>query len=309
MSADEPLQNAAAESEREPQARELYVRRPWRMSRAYAAWLAVPLLAAALIALTGSNVPLFRIIQSGSHVVPAAAFAAFWQSATYAGDGLAVLALGALLLWHRPQAAWAGLVAAIPGSLVLRALKTLIPVDRPAFVLMHDGVTVLGPALHRGSFPSGHSIAAGILAGVVFLAYRQPAVRAVGMLAAVLVALSRSAVGVHWPLDITVGLALGWLCAWIGWQIAGEQPWSRTPQARAAISAILGGCAIALFFNPMGLPDATPFRDALGAIGAVLAALSLARSIRDWRRERIARLEAAHGDAAAVRRAPERQRL
>jgi membrane-associated phospholipid phosphatase len=253
------------------------------MSRAYAAWLLVPLAAAVAILATGSNVTAFQAVQSASRVVPQALFEAFWQSVTYAGDGLAVFTLGALLLWHRPNAAWAGLVAAIPGSLILRALKSLIPVDRPALVLMHDGVTVLGPALHHGSFPSGHSIAAGILAGIVFLAYRNVALRAIAMLAALLIAVSRAVVGVHWPLDIAVGLALGWLSAWIGWRLVGEAPWTRTPRARVIVSLVIGGCAIALFFHPVGLPAAAPFREALAAVGVVLAALSLARATRDWR--------------------------
>ena len=192
----------------------------WRMTRAYAAWLALMLAAALAVAITGANVAVFRAIQSGSHVVPAPVFEAFWESATYAGDGLAVFALATLLLWQRPDAAWAGLIAAIPGTLLLHALKALIAVDRPAYVLMNDGVTVLGPVLHHGSFPSGHSVAAGILAGIVFLAYRHPLVRALGILAALIVALSRAAVGVHWPLDIAVGLSIGWLSAWLGWQFA-----------------------------------------------------------------------------------------
>jgi membrane-associated phospholipid phosphatase len=255
----------------------------WRMSAAYAAWLAVPILAAVIILASGSNVTAFQAMQSASHVVPQPVFEAFWQSVTYAGDGLAVFTLAALLLWHRPNAAWAGLVAAIPGSVVLHALKALIPVDRPALVLMHDGVTVLGPALHHGSFPSGHSVAAGTLAGIVFLAYRQNALRALVMLAAVMIAVSRAVVGVHWPLDIAVGLAIGWLCAWIGWQLVADQPWTRTPQARVIVSLIIAGCAIALFFHPVGLPAAAPFRYTLAALGVVLAALSLARSTRDWR--------------------------
>lgn len=258
----------------------------WHMSRAYAAWLLVPLAAAAIIALTGGNVLVFRAIQSASQVVPAPLFEAFWQSATYAGDGLAVFTLAALMLWHRPQALWAGIVAAVPASLLLRALKTLIPVDRPALVLMNDGVTVLGPALQHGSFPSGHAIAAGILAGIVFLAYRHPALRVAGMLAALLVALSRVAVGVHWPLDITVGLALGWLAAWFGWQVAGEAAWASTARARVLASVIIGGCAVALFFHPAGLPAATAFRYALAITGVVLAAASLARGARDWQTAR-----------------------
>jgi membrane-associated phospholipid phosphatase len=253
------------------------------MTPAYVAWLAVMLVAAAVVAATGSNVAVFRAIQSGSHAVPAPLFEAFWESATYAGDGLAVFALATLLLWHRPDAAWAGIIAALPGTLLLNGLKALIPVDRPALVLLNDGVTVLGPALHHGSFPSGHSVAAGILAGIVFLAFRHPALRALGLLAALLVALSRAAVGVHWPLDIAVGLSIGWLCAWLGWQFAGDMAWARTPRARVIACLVLGGCAAGLFFHPMGLPAATPFRYALAVMGIVLAVAALAHTLRERR--------------------------
>jgi membrane-associated phospholipid phosphatase len=253
------------------------------MTPAYAAWLAVMVAAAVLVALTGANVSVFHAIQSGSHAVPAPWFDTFWESATYAGDGLAVFALATLLLWQRPDAAWAGMIAAVPGTIVLNVIKALVPVDRPALVLMNEGVTVLGPVLQHGSFPSGHSVAAGILAGIVFLAYRNPAVRALGILAAVLVALSRAAVGVHWPLDIATGLTIGWLSAWIGWQFAGDMAWSRTPRARVIASVVLGGCAIGLLFHPMGLPAATPFRYALALVAFALALLSLWRGAREWR--------------------------
>ena len=255
----------------------------WRMTPAYAAWLAVMLAAAVAVAVTGANVAVFQAIQSGSHAVPAPVFETFWQSVTYAGDGLAVFALATLLLWQRPDAAWAGIVASVPGTIVLNVLKALIPVDRPALVLMNEGVTVLGPALHHGSFPSGHSVAAGILAGIVFLAYRNLAVRALGILAAVIIALSRAAVGVHWPLDIAAGLTIGWLSAWIGWQFAGDLAWSRTPRARVVASLVLGGCAIGLLFHPMGLPAATPFRVALALGAFALASASLWRGVREWR--------------------------
>jgi hypothetical protein len=40
------------------------------MTPAYAAVLLVPLLAALVILVTGANVPVFRALQQGSHVVP-----------------------------------------------------------------------------------------------------------------------------------------------------------------------------------------------------------------------------------------------
>jgi membrane-associated phospholipid phosphatase len=271
----------------------------WRMSRAYALVLAVPIVAALVILASGVNVSAFRALQDASRVVPQALFAPFWQSATYAGDGLAVFALATALLLQRPHAAWAGIVAAVPGSLLLNGLKALLPYDRPALVLMNDGVTVLGPALHHGSFPSGHSVAAGILGGIVFLAYRHWAVRALGVAVALLIGISRAAVGVHWPLDIAVGLALGWLCAWIGWQLVADAPWARTPQARIVGALILGACAIGLWFHPMQLPAATPFRIALAITGLLLALLALRIGVRDWRAARHTASAAVEGESGS----------
>ena len=112
------------------------------MTPAYAAWLAVMVAAAVAVAVSGANVVVFQAIQSGSHAVPAPLFETFWQSATYAGDGLAVFALATLVLWQRPDAAWAGMIAAVPGTIALNVLKALIPVDRPALVLMNQGETL-----------------------------------------------------------------------------------------------------------------------------------------------------------------------
>lgn len=261
-------------------------RADWRAAYAYALWALAPLLAASLIAVTGSNVAVFHLVQSASRWVPAPFFAPFWESATYAGDGLAILALASLLLWQRPRAVLAGLLAAIPGGLLTRGIHMLVPVDRPPHVLAPGDLTILGPALQHGSFPSGHAIGAGILAGVVYLAYRQRVVRGIAIGVALLIAVSRSAVGVHWPIDALVGIVAGWLCAWIGWQMVGGTMRDPEPETRSIICIIVAGCGIALIFNPMGLPAATPFRYALALVSVLLATVSLARAIVDWHAKR-----------------------
>jgi undecaprenyl-diphosphatase len=58
-----------------------------------------------------------------------------------------------------------------------------------------------------GSFPSGH--AAGAFAFAVFVSMRVPAFAPVGLLYAVLVAWSRSVLGVHYPSDVLAGSVLG----------------------------------------------------------------------------------------------------
>ena len=253
------------------------------MPPGYAAVLVLLLATAATIALTGTNVVLFQALQRYSRVVPDPLFVPFWQSATYAGDGLAAVALSVLLLWHRPQAVWAALVGVIPGTMLLNGLKALLAVDRPALVLMNQGVTVLGPALHHGSFPSGHSVAAGLLAGTIVLAFRNPWVRVTAGALALVVGLSRAAVGVHWPTDIATGLAIGWLSAWIGWCIAAQAPWSARPVMRIVAAVVIAVCGLLLFRHPMGLPEAAPFRYALAVLAIVLALAGMARGVAEWR--------------------------
>ena len=258
------------------------------VSPAYAIVLAVPIIAALAILQSGANVPAFRALQGASRVVPQALFAPFWESATYAGDGLAVFALATALLLQRPYAAWAGIVAAVPGSLLLNGLKALVPYDRPALVLMNDGVTVLGPALHHGSFPSGHSVAAGILGGIVFLAYRHWAVRTLGIAVALLIGLSRAAVGVHWPLGDCRG-ARARLAQRVDRLAAGRRrAVGALGPARVAGAVILGACAVGLWFHPMQLPAATPFRIALAVTGLLLALLALRIGVREWQAVRAA---------------------
>jgi len=157
----------------------------------YAFWFLPPLAMAFAIAFTGTNREIFVWMQHASHVVPADVFSVFWQSATYAGDGLAVFALSALFLHRRPHAVWAGLLAAIPGGIITHGLKALHPFARPAVVLGRDAITILGPELHRSSFPSGHALSVGILAGIVFLSYRSHAVRTIALVFAAVVAVSR----------------------------------------------------------------------------------------------------------------------
>jgi len=254
------------------------VRHSTRMNPGYALGFIPPLAMALGIAFTGSNREVFLWMQHASHVIPTYAFATFWESATYAGDGLAVFALAALFLHSRPHAVWAAVLAAIPGALFTHGLKALYPFARPAVVFGSKTITVLGPELHRSSFPSGHALSVAVLAGLVCLAYRNVAIRMGALAFAVLVSFSRVTVGVHWPFDIAVGFFGGWLAAWLGWICVVDAPWFRTRQASFIMSVVLVVSAAALCFHPMGLPEGMMYRYALALVGFVLAASSAART-------------------------------
>jgi len=99
-----------------------------------------------------------------------------------------------------------------------KAVKLFVKKPRPFETL--EGVRLLlGP--HGGfSFPSGHATTSFCLAAVI--AMRYPRVRYPVFIAAILVALSRPYVGVHYPSDILAGSLLGMLIGYLVTTIANK---------------------------------------------------------------------------------------
>jgi undecaprenyl-diphosphatase len=71
------------------------------------------------------------------------------------------------------------------------------------------------PASHDPSFPSDHATAAFAIAVAILLRHRKAGVVALAL--AVLVALARVVVGVHYPSDVLGGAAIGTLAALVLW--------------------------------------------------------------------------------------------
>jgi undecaprenyl-diphosphatase len=144
----------------------------------------------------------------------------FWLAAgvTFLGSGWMLLAIVPFLYraaWRRQTALL--LAALVVTSAVVAILKLLVGRVRPCNA--HPWAAVLGlqfPSDH--SFPSGH--AAGSFAFATFVAKASPRHR-LGLLAlATAIAVSRVALGVHYPSDVLAGAllgsALGYGAAWIG---------------------------------------------------------------------------------------------
>ena len=195
---------------------------------------------------------------------------AFWAHATILGDGLVCAVV--LLLWTRrhPERIWGGLLGAVFMVLVLRVFKGMLSLPRPLGVLPEDALTVIGPGHRRGSFPSGHTATAALLAGVWALTTSRRWLPWLAFALATLVGVSRMAVGVHWPTDVLAGLALGWISAWVGLRLAPRVPWGMTSWADAfslrrsssppwsCSSATKRGTRECLFSNESWLPPASP---------------------------------------------------
>ena len=129
-----------------------------------------------------------------------------WDAATVALTtvGLVALSVVALPLWrrHRPLAV-ALLFSQGLGLFLGLVLQELIGRPRPT------GVHLLLGQPSTGSFPSGHAVLVAAAATVLAASDLPRRGRAAAVTLAVGVALSRVAVGHHWPSDVLAGALLG----------------------------------------------------------------------------------------------------
>lgn len=225
-----------------------------------------PLLALLLLGviyLSGSNRALFLELNQLS----ACTGDAVWAQLTVMGDTAVILAL--LLPWwrKRPDLVWAALLAALLATAWTHGLKPIFDLPRPPAVLPLDSFHIIGPAHRNGSFPSGHSTAIFTLIGVLALGLGIKWLRWPLLAFAILVAVSRSVVGVHWPLDLLGGMLGGWLSALGGVWLAQLWPWEKKTVVRwltAAIPAIAAGMLLAGYKT--GYAEAALLQQMVGAV-------------------------------------------
>jgi membrane-associated phospholipid phosphatase len=204
-----------------------------------------------------------------------------WANITVIGDTLVALAL-CLPLWRRrPDLVWALLFAVLLATFWVQGLKHVLEVARPPAVMPE--LHVIGPAYKAGSFPSGHATTAFAIAGLFALGIRSGILTGISLIIAIAVAISRSVVGVHWPLDILAGAFGGWLAAaaalWLGQRTRdfGMRPW-----VQWILGCLLIICSLILVFghHRSGYPQADFLQRAIGLACLLFAG---ARLIRDFR--------------------------
>lgn len=234
---------------------------------------ALALIAAGVLAALDANRALFVVFNA----IAAHTGDAWWAQLTILGDTTVALAL-CLPLWRRrADLVWALVFGALISTLWVHGIKPVAKVDRPAAVL-GDAVHVIGPTHKRTSFPSGHSTTAFAVAGLYALGLRRRPIVAFAIALAALAALSRSVVGVHWPLDVLAGAFGGWLSAVLGIYLgqatarAGAQAW-----VQWTIGVVLAGCALALILGYNTGYDSRAFQVAIGALCLIAALLTFRR--------------------------------
>lgn len=98
----------------------------------------------------------------------------------------------------------------LAGLMLYKGLKNRLVRERP--YVLHDAVECLVAPLDRYSFPSGHTLHAVLF--TTLAVSHLPIFALVLVPFAVLVAMSRVILGLHYPSDVLVGAALGGGLAW-----------------------------------------------------------------------------------------------
>jgi undecaprenyl-diphosphatase len=123
--------------------------------------------------------------------------------------------VGVLVLWRERKAGlvllvFVGLTLAITDPLSSRVLKEWIGRIRPCQIL--SGVRLLTECNTSYSFPSSHAV--NIFAAAYFLSQPFKKLAPLFFAIAAVVAYSRIYIGIHYPLDVIGGAAIGLLVAW-----------------------------------------------------------------------------------------------
>ncbi|MFC5547440.1 phosphatase PAP2 family protein [Massilia aerilata] len=250
------------------------------------AWLP-PATALALLALllaTGGNQPVFLALNHAGHAVPPL----LWLHLTMFGDGAVALALVLPCIRRLPHCFWAALAAAVFAALWTQVTKQFIDLPRPLAALPLDQFYQAGPAYRRVSFPSGHAAAAFAIAGIWVMGVEgKRLLRALALLLAALVGLSRIMVGVHWPADVLWGMLGGWLGAGLGLALQGRRCWRSSGVAGWLAGLVLAAVAASLLVSRhIGIPEVLPAQRLVGGVCLLWGGREMARMLPQLRRRR-----------------------
>jgi len=197
-----------------------------------------------IVLLTGINKALFLYINSSaSHIYPF-----IWANLTFLGDTLPACLMMLLFIRKKPNLVWSGVVATLIATLIVNVLKYYIVSPRPPSVIEKDMINIIGPALYAHSFPSGHTVTIFTFAGLLIFYFRSVYIRLFMVFMAILIGISRIAVGVHWPGDVLGGASLGIFFAIAGYYSNCKLGWGRNKSAQLIVGFLLILCGFYLLF-------------------------------------------------------------
>lgn len=233
------------------------------------------LLAMALVFAFDANRPLFLAINGAGRLLPDL----FWANLTTFGDSLVIFSIGLAFVARRPLWVWVLLLSGVIAALMVHGLKEWFDLYRPPGVFTPDEFRLIGVGHKRVSFPSGHTTAAFSMAALFCLQAGIHRRWRWGLLVlAIGVGISRIGVGVHWPLDVLGGAAIGWSGALAGWWLAPRIAWGLQlgPQRLFAVLLTLSALVL-LLSHDSGYPQARILEMGIAAGALWMALPSLVR--------------------------------
>jgi membrane-associated phospholipid phosphatase len=188
-----------------------------------------------IVILTGINEQLFIDINSlAKQVNPFV-----WVNLTFLGDALPACVIMILFIRKKPDLVWSGIIATLIATLVVNSLKIYFNYPRPPSILDVNQINIIGPALYSHSFPSGHTVTIFTLTGILIFYLRTFYLKFLMLISAILIGVSRIAVGVHWPSDVLAGAAIGLVCGVAGVFIVRKLRWNKNKTIQLIIGFIL----------------------------------------------------------------------
>lgn len=143
----------------------------------------------------------------------------FWSSLTRLAGYPSELLILILILVAAGKRDWRRVLIAVLAFSLFRLAGEIIKEGTAVpRICWQTGVKTLIPCPDSFSFPSGHALGAAMLAMTVSLIYRRKLIIVLIWALALLIAVSRIAVGVHSPVDIIGGTIMGIVFGWIIWK-------------------------------------------------------------------------------------------
>jgi len=136
-----------------------------------------------------------------------------------------MLILILLAFWSKPQLLRAALIAGLIATLISLSLTSFIALARPPAFLDPASFHLIGDRLTEGSFPSSHAMGVFAVLGSVAFYFKNGLLSFFIFILSSFVGLSYIMLGIHWPIDVLIGAALGWVCAWLGVYLISANLW------------------------------------------------------------------------------------
>ena len=238
---------------------------------------------------------------------------ATWSALSVAGLALSAFIYLTAFADEVPERVAQLLWGIVLGGLTASWIKHHLPSPRPFLALGAEHLNVVGTPLSAGSMPSGHSAMAFAMLAVLVAERRRFGERGavdgvltsnVGLslvaLLALGIALSRLAVGAHWPADALLGGGLGLVFGGLAphaWPVAATTRLLSRPPGQRLMAAGLLACGLCIAATP-GTLDATglvahkwarnllPGYPLAASLQILLALVALLGAVRWWRASR-----------------------